>query len=110
MKIFDLFYCLHTLINLYLCAQYSIESYLKNILYLGFPGVVYINEAWLDCSIVTLFSQILVKILKQRLIILSEIWGRLTWSGPAGFPDMDRAEGDPTDYSNDRKLCSASGP
>ena len=47
---------------------------------------------------------------KQRLIILSEIWGRLTWSGPAGFPDMDRAEGDPTDYSNDRKLCSASGP
>ena len=64
----------------------SIESYLKNILYLGFPGVVYTNETWLDCSIVTLFSQILVKIQKQRLIILSEIWGRLTWSGPAEFP------------------------
>ena len=31
---------------------------------------------------------------KQRLIILSEIWGRLTWSGPAGFPDMDRAAGE----------------
>ena len=35
-----------------------------------------------------------MKILKQRLIILSEIWGRLTWSGPAGFPDMDRAAGE----------------
>ena len=56
------------------------------------------------------FLSDLVKILKQRLLILSEIWGRLTWSGPAGFPDMNGAEGDPPDYSNDRKLCSASGP
>ena len=74
-------------------------------------GVVYINEAWPDCSTVTLVSQISVKIHKQRLVIFTVIWGRLTTGViQLGFPYMDRAEGDPTDYSNDHKLCTASSP